>query len=146
MAFISMSDKSGRIELAIFSDIYEEKKEIIQKDQILVMDVEVNYDEPSASYKLNSKQILTMEQARASFSKFIQLKITPQQMQQDFILQLQKLLQNDIPGNCPITIEYAGQEAKAHLTLDKQWWVNPSDKLISALRNEFGREQVNIYY
>ena len=49
-------------------------------------------------------------------------------------------------GACPLTLDYTGSEARAMLQFGEAWQVDPTDNLIQALRDQFGRDNVFLHY
>src|SRR6185436_14338921 len=57
LAFTVLDDRSGRIELSVFADVYDQHKTKIFKDAILVAEGEVQPDEYSGALKMRVMQL-----------------------------------------------------------------------------------------
>lgn len=155
MAFVTLDDRSARIEVTLFADAYEEAREKISKDAILVVEGQVTFDDYSGQLKVRGKSVRTLLDARQSSVKALSLSLhdtdfnhcdtarngTPRQ---SFTQQLQQLLQPSLNGTCPIKVEYSRQDAKAQIKLGAEWYVQPSDDLIQRLKDRFGNDNVRL--
>ncbi len=145
MAFVSLNDRSGRIEVAVFSDVYAEYRSLIQKDQLLVVEGEASVDNFSGGYKLSAKKLWDMEQARAVFAKHLLVTMN-QQTNNDCVSQLMQVLQCYQGGTCPVCVVYRKDGAEAFLPLGQSWCVQPAEDLLMSLRDTFPDSRVELVY
>jgi DNA polymerase-3 subunit alpha len=134
------------LEAAVFSDVLESEREQLVKDNIIIMEADVNFDENAAVYKLSAKRVMSIEQARVLYSKSILLSLCQTVITQKLISQIQNVLKPYCHGHCPVAIHYQNQEAKAVMHLGQEWWVEPTDKMLKELRLVLGNEFVKVGY
>jgi DNA polymerase-3 subunit alpha len=151
MAFISLGDQHARIEVAVFSDVYQQYRDIIAKDALLVIEGDASVDEYSGGYKISATKIFTIEQARGVYAKHLLIDFigdNPKQKQDltNEIKSLSQVLRPHRGGNCPVCIAYMKDNARALLPLDKQWYINPTDELLAKLHEKFGSDIAQICY
>jgi DNA polymerase-3 subunit alpha len=146
MAIVSLDDRSGRIEVAVFSDVYLAEREKIVKDAILVIEGEVSNDDFSGALKMRADAIETLAEARNSRVKGLRIELLAKQLERDFTEQLASQLMPYKEGACPVTINFGSDEAKVDLRLGEAWSVDPSDDLVQVLRTHYGRDQVQLVY
>ncbi|MGB1061765.1 MAG: DNA polymerase III subunit alpha, partial [Ketobacter sp.] len=75
MAFLTLDDKSGRLEISIFSDAYEEYKDQLIKDAVLVVEGDVSLDDYSGGLKMVTRKVFGIAQARENYARLISLDI-----------------------------------------------------------------------
>ncbi len=146
LAFTVLDDRSGRIELSVFSDVYEKHKQKIFKDAVLVVEGEVQPDEYNGALKMRVAQVHTMDDARRRFADCLQIDVCGDGISRDFARRLKALLEPHRHEGCPVAIAYRSQAAEGRLVLGADWCVAPSDELLQSLRNEFGAGQVGLHY
>jgi len=146
MCIITLDDRSARIEVSLFSNIYEEVKDLIIKDTVLVVEGEVSLDDYSGSLRMRGKNVMDINRARAHFARRIQINIIGKQVEKDFSLQLQNLLEPYRSGLCPLQIHYQGAKAKAAINLGEEWRVRPDEILLNKLKASFGDNNVQLVY
>ncbi len=146
MAIITLNDNSGRLDIAVFSDVYAQHKEILQKDQLLIIEGEVSHDDFSGGLRMSAKRIMDIRSAREQYGKYILIKISRQNIDVHTLEKLENLLRMQQKGICPLVIEYAKPEASARLVLGKQWRLCPEDELLQRLRDLVGEQQVSVQY
>ncbi len=146
LAFTVLDDRSGRIELSVFADVYEQHKAKIFKDAVLIVEGEVQSDEYSDGLKLRVNQVHTMEEARRRFADCVQIDIGGGRVNDDLAACLKRLLEPHRHDGCRVAVIYRTSEAEGRLVLGSAWRVAPTDALLSSLRNEFGADQVGLHY
>lgn len=145
MAFVSLDDGFGKIDLAIFSELYNQNRELLVTDNLLVVTGEVSIDSYTNSHRMNVKDIFNMEQVRSQYGRGLVLKVTAEQAAQDFMGQLKDVMR-DRRGRCPIYIDYLREDSQARLALGNEWRVQPSDELLESLIKLLGEEAVMVEY
>lgn len=146
MAFLTLDDRSGRLEINAFSEAYAKYQHILQNDKIVVVTGAMMTDEYSGGIKVNAEHIYDIDQAREKYAKTLSLSIDYKTFNHDFLTQLSTNLSLFLDGNCPICIKYKGETAKANLILGDEWRAQPTDELIKRLNQLIGQHNVQIGY
>lgn len=146
MAFITLEDRTGMIELTVFSELYEENKEILIKDQIIIAEGEVSVDDYTGNHKIVTRVLYSLKQAREKFAKSLMITLQHNNLQSEVFEKLAEILTPFLPGRCPIQIHYENHAASAQLVLGQQWRVMPHDELLMSLRRWLGEQHVNFCY
>jgi len=145
MGFITLDDRSGRIEASLFADAFASNQALLQNDALVVVEGEVSHDDFSGGLRLRAKRVLSLESARTALAESLRLKVSQQMLQGERLRWLAELFQRH-KGACPLTLDYTGSEARAMLQFGEAWQVDPTDNLIQALRDQFGRDNVFLHY
>lgn len=145
MGFVTLDDRSGRIEASLFADAFMAAQALLQTDAMVVVEGEVSHDDFSGGLRLRVKQVMTMEDARTKLAESLRLKVAHEALKGDRLAWLGELITRH-RGGCPITLEYTGSDARAMLQFGDEWSIDPADGLIQALRDQFGRENVFLQY
>ncbi len=146
MAFVTLDDRSGRIEVAVFADTYGEYREKLVKDSLLVIDGQVSHDDYSGGLKMRAEAVRSLNDARQELAKGLQLQLASARLGGDFSLQLAAILEPYREGSCPVLIDYSRSDARGQLVLGQQWQVRPADELLQQLRDVYGRDKVSLVY
>ncbi|WP_327439881.1 DNA polymerase III subunit alpha [Pseudomonas donghuensis] len=145
MGFVTLDDRSGRIEASLFADAFMANQALLQTDAMVVVEGEVSNDDFSGGLRLRVKRVMSMEDARTNLAESLRLKVHADALKGDRLSWLGELFKRH-RGACPITMEYTGSDAKAMLQFGESWRIDPADGLIQALRDQFGRENVFLQY
>jgi len=145
MGFITLDDRSGRIEASLFADSFQAAQSLLQTDAMVVVEGEVSSDDFSGGLRLRAKRVMSLEEARTGLAESLRLTVRSEALKGDRLRWLGDLCRKH-RGACPITLDYTGQEAKALLQFGEAWRIDPADSLIQALRDQFGRENVFLQY
>ncbi len=145
MGFITLDDRSARIEASLFADAFMAAQSLLQTDAMVVVEGEVSNDDFSGGLRLRVNRVMTMEDARTNLAESLRLKVHADALKGDRLSWLGDLCKRH-RGACPITMEYTGPDAKALLQFGEDYRIDPGDGLIQALRDQFGRENVFLQY
>lgn len=144
MAFVQLEDQTGRLEVTLFADVYNNARVLLNKDQIIVVEGEVGMDEYSGGIRMSCRKVYSMAQAREIFAK--NLLICLNGHTSSLLNDLTQVLMPHKSGSCPVVVQYTNQQAKANLLLGSEWQIKPSDELLFALRELCGEQNVQLSY
>jgi DNA polymerase-3 subunit alpha len=105
MGFITLDDRSGRIEASLFADAFHSAQSLLQTDAMVVVEGEVSNDDFSGGLRLRVKRVMSMEDARTNLAESLRLKLQTQDLKGDQLRWLGELFKRH-RGACPITMEY----------------------------------------
>lgn len=145
-AFLTLDDKSGRIELSVWADKFNAYRDILSKDALLVIQGAVSEDSFTGGLKLVAESIQSIYEARCSKLRRLQLSVPKSDEAADWVDRFHHILSDFKEGNCPVTVEYNMPSAVGELSLGRQWLVQPRDELIARLREDFGKNSVTLHY
>ncbi len=146
IAFITLDDRTGRLELAVFSEAYNHYRDLIAKDRLLVVEGEVSLDDYTGGLKMSANKIYDIDHAREAFARQLVLKVDQKKAGNGFIRGLTEVLDPYRQGHCPIRVDYRQASATAQIQLGANWRVKPTDELMRRLDELVGRAHVKVEY
>ncbi len=146
MAFVTLDDRTGRIEVAIFSDAYTQARDLLLKDGLLVINGQVSYDDYNGMLKMRADTISLLADVRQQKARELHLTVESGALPAQFIQDLSGLLEPYREGSCPLVIDYQRSDARAQLRLGNDWLVRPEDELLQRLRDQYGADKVKLLY
>jgi len=145
MGFATIDDRTGRLEIAAFGEVYEKYRSIFTRDSLLIAEGAVGVDDYLGTLRLTVEKLYSMEQAREAFARSIQL-VWNALDNDGFVAKLAAVLEPFKGGSCPVGIAYTSKVAKADLQLGDEWRVHPTDELVARLRLLLGSGAVEVKY
>jgi DNA polymerase-3 subunit alpha len=147
MAILTLDDRSARIEATVFADLYHDCRDKLVKDAIVVIEGEVKNDDYSGGLRMSATSITSLNEARAKFAKELIVHIGHHDFVSQFAQQFREALKPLAKeSGCAVVVEYQSKTAKARLRLGSEWLVQPSDELLTRLRDRFGNGAVVLSY
>ena len=143
LVIIGIEDATARIDVVVFSEVFETFTSSIASGDMLVIEGEISHDDYSGGVKMSASQLLTIPAARLKFARCLELRLNQQNA--TLVSSLQALLKAH-NGKCGVQIIYNNDLAKASLNVAPSWHVMPSDELLELLGNLLGEEQVVMQY
>ncbi|MFQ2063033.1 DNA polymerase III subunit alpha [Aeromonas veronii] len=146
MGIFTLDDRSGRLDVTLFSEALEKYEELMQKDRILVVSGQVSFDDFSGGLKMSARELLDINDARERFARAIRISLDEQRIDDRFFPRLCEILEPARAGVCPVQVNYRRLGSRVRLTLGTEWRVTPTDQLIDDLRVLLGRERVELVF
>ncbi len=157
MAFVTLDDGEGRIEAAVFSELFDAQRHKLRTDELLLVEGKVSRDEFRDALKLGVDRLLTFNEARAQWASRLWLDLRGLDLRamggvrriHDLLQPFAQLLLAEPGGaakGCPVSLTYSNGAAEAELALGDSLRVRPDTDLIDALSGLLGRDRVRLDY
>jgi DNA polymerase III subunit alpha len=146
MSVLQLDDRSARIEVTVYADVYNEHRELLVKDNIVIVEGSVAHDDYSGGLAVRAKEVRSLVDARQAYAAELTIELSHNMVDDAFTARLEETLAGASGGSCPVSLVYSQARNKARVQLGKQWQVVPTDELLQALRDCVGSEQVTLQY
>jgi len=151
MASLTLDDRTGRIEVTCFNDVFEESRELLQPDAILVISGNLRPDEYTGGIGLIARSVQTLEQARAARAESLSLTLdlsdpAAHAEGAERVQQLHALLQPYSGEGTPLRLTYRRPGCEGRLRFGDNWRVQPDDALLKRLAQLLGDDAVQVIY
>jgi DNA polymerase-3 subunit alpha len=151
MAIVTLDDRTGRMDITLFSETYNNARDLLLKDGLLVISGQVRYDDYSGMLKMSAENVRLLADVRQERARELCLSLESGSLAANFIRELMEYLDpyrqvEPSQTGCAIVIDYLRSDARARLRLGDQWRVRPEDELLQRLRDNYGTNSVNLVY
>ncbi|HET6630327.1 MAG TPA: DNA polymerase III subunit alpha [Woeseiaceae bacterium] len=143
---VTLDDDSGRLEVSLFNEGFQEFRHLLVKDEIVVVAGTLRYDDFIGGWQVNAKQVQPIDKMIEARAKSMVLSLLPDGQGQRVLTLLHDLLLPYREGSCDVAVHYVGQSATGRLDLGKEWSVRPSRELRDKLAELLGRNSVRLVY
>lgn len=145
-AIVTLDDKSARIDVRFFPDMYEQFESVLENDRILLIKGQVSFDDFSGGNTITARDVMDIVQAREKNARALALNIDTQLLESKKMSQMQSILQAFNGGSCPVQLVVTHPDAQATLACGARWYVTPEDQLLHDLKQCLGDKAVSILY
>jgi len=147
MGSVMLDDRTGRMDVAVFSELYEQQRDLLSVDKILVVSGGLVYDDFRGGFSVRADQIFELEQAREAYAERLHIRLHTQAMTEtNPVPHLKSILEPFLGGRCGILLQYRHAGAQGVLRFGEQWRVRPADALLKRLRDLLGEDAVRVVY
>jgi DNA polymerase-3 subunit alpha len=143
-AFLTLDDKSGRIEVSVWAEKFNAYRDILVKDGLVVIKGVVSEDDFTGGLKLVAESIQSVYQARCGKLRGLELRISEDSA--DWVDRFRSTIEAYRDGNCSVIVNYEHRHARCALSLGKDWKLQPRDGLLMSLREQFGKHSLIMRY
>lgn len=143
---VVLDDDSGRMEISLFSEAFHEFRELLLKDEIVVVTGALRYDDFIGGWTVNAKSVVPIDRLIESRARSMVLNLAPNGQGEQLLAKLHDLLLPFREGSCDVCVHYVGDSAAAKLSLGPEWAVRPSRELRDKLADLLGNDNVRLHY
>jgi len=143
---IVLDDDTGRLEVSLFSETFQQFMHLLVKDEIVVVMGALRYDEFMSAWQVNASNVLHIDRVIESRASSIILNLHPNSQVQKLLPRLHDVLLPYREGSCDVAVQYVGSDAEARFSLGPEWTVRPSRELRDKLTDLLGRDSVRLLY
>ncbi|KJG35209.1 DNA polymerase III subunit alpha [Photobacterium angustum] len=146
IGLMTLDDRSGRMEVMLFSDALDRYVDLLEKDKIVVVSGQVSFDDFNGGLRMSAREVLDISEAREKHLRGLAISVTEQQIDEQFFARFSQVLEPHRAGTVPVNVYYQRSNARAKLTLGTEWRITPADQLISDLKTLLGDKQVELEF
>jgi len=148
-AFVTLDDKTGRLEVQIFGELYDNVREKLIKDEIIFVRGSIEDDDFTGGKKMRASDVMTLEEARARKVSKLNVEINTCNLHDGFIDELAEILQPFRPrdtAGCPVSVKIVNKVSQGDVILGDDWRVILHDDLLQKLKEHYGSGKVHLQY
>jgi DNA polymerase III subunit alpha len=141
---VVLDDDSGRIECSLFDEQYQQFREILVKDALLLVEGKLRFDEFANTWTLRVNKVSELERLREREARRIVLKLKG--VDAKLLANLQTVLTPYKGGACHLAVQYHGAIARGTYSFGAEWKVRPAPALLEDLEKLLGRGRIAVLY
>ncbi len=149
MAFVTLEDKTGEIEVIFFSSTFEEYEEVVKSGvPILVKgSLQEEGDPENRTRRVRADEVYTLVSQREEKVRQIEVEIGVDRVKNGELDALKRVL-GEHRGTCATTLVFelvtADGTGKAAMRLPEDYGTRPTEELMMSLERLFGRDSVRL--
>ena len=146
MAFLTLDDKTARVEVGVFGELYDQRRDVIHKDKVLVVKGKASRDFFSGGIRLSADELFDIEQARGQLARHMQIQLRADQTNPDLVMQLKTILAPSEQGLCGVGFEYQTPSGICQLAVANDWRIVPNKIMLDQLDSLIGQKSIRLIY
>lgn len=146
MAFLTLDDKTARIEIGVFGELYDQRRDVIHKDKVLVVKGKASHDQFSGGIRLSADELFDIQQARSNLARHMRLKINADLLNPAMVKELKAVLTPHETGNCGVDFELQSDQGVCRLEIDKRLRIHPDRLMLEQLSALVGQVNITLIY
>ncbi|MBI3149308.1 MAG: DNA polymerase III subunit alpha [Betaproteobacteria bacterium] len=142
MAFVTLDDGSAQIEVGVFSELFEQHRDWLNEDQLLVVIGKVRDDAYTGGIRVSAEALHDLDSARNLFARGLRLSCNGDGNAHRLV----ELLSPYRPGTVPVTVIYRNSSAAGEIELPQDWRIKLDQHLLHGLREWLEPRNIEILY
>ena len=141
-----LDDRSGRMEVTMFDEVYQRHRELIGKDMLVQVEGTLRFDEFSDAWRLGARALQSLDAVRERLARRLLITWPDVADAAQRLARLEALLREARDGQCGVLLRYRGPEASGTLSFGEDWKVRPTRELLERLEHLLGTSAVRLSY
>ena len=146
MAFLQLDDKTARVEVGVFGELYDQRRDVIHKDKVLVVKGKASHNHFSGDLRLSADELFDLEQARTQLARHMQIQLTADKIDQQSVHDLKRILSPSDEGLCSVGFDYCSASGTCQLDIANDWRVIPNKLMLDQLESIVGQSNIRVIY
>jgi DNA polymerase III subunit alpha len=141
-----LDDRSARLEVSLYEEIFQQHRDIIVKDAILIIDGTLRFDDFIEAWRLQAKTLMDIDRARERFARRLWLRWPAEFDGPQGMNRFEQTLKPYLRGPCGVSVTVARPDYTGRLNLADTWSVRASRELLDKLTALVGRDGWYLVY
>ncbi|MDP8162492.1 DNA polymerase III subunit alpha [Pasteurella skyensis] len=142
----SIEDRSGKLDITLFSDSLEKYGDLLEQDKIIVATGSVQFDNFNGGYRMLVREMISLDEARSRYAKNLALVIDQEQITPQFIQKLSDIITPNKEGTLPLHFYYQSPQARTLIKSGVEWRITPKNEMIESLKLFLGETAVEFEF
>jgi DNA polymerase-3 subunit alpha len=141
-----LDDRSARLEVSLYEETFQQHRDIIVKDAILIIDGTLRFDDFIEAWRLQAKSLVDIDRARERFARRLWLKWPAEFDGPQGMNRFEQILKPYLRGPCGVSVAVNRPDYTGRLNLADTWSVRPTRELLDKLSSVVGRDGWYLVY
>jgi DNA polymerase-3 subunit alpha len=141
-----LDDRSARLEVSLYEEVFQQHRDIIVKDAILIIDGTLRFDDFIEAWRLQGKSLMDIDRARERFARRLWLRWPAEFDGPLGMNRFEQLLKPYLRGPCGVSVAINRPGYGGKVNLPDAWCVRPTRELLDRLSALVGREGWYLVY
>ena len=141
-----LDDRTARLEVSLYEEVFQQHRDIIVKDAILIIDGTLRFDDFIEAWRLQAKSLMDIDRARERFARRLWLRWPAEFDGAQGMNRFEQMLKPYLRGPCGISVAINRQDYTGKVNLPDAWSVRASRDLLDKLTHLVGRDGWYLVY
>ena len=140
MAFATIEDFTGSVEMLVFSSIYEKIGSLVQPDSLILITGKISTQD-NKEPTIICEELLLLAETREKFTKNVCMNLSLNGLTNKKLDRIKKLV-NEHKGKCKFLIHVTNGDTREYIIQSQKYRVAPGNDLLVNLKEIVGAENV----
>jgi len=142
--FVTLDDRTGRIDVRVFPEMFQEIESIVQKDVMWVVEGGISYDDFNNGIRIRARKVELLETFRSNHARSVKIDLSKTGAR--LIDKLGRDLQPFQKNDCLPLVFHNEKEGYEYILQTENWRLSPSDESLLILEKHLGKDAFQIDY
>ncbi|MEX2524797.1 MAG: DNA polymerase III subunit alpha [Gammaproteobacteria bacterium] len=146
MAEICLDDRTARVYAVLYSEVYQQYRNVLQKDKLVILSGEVVEDDYyEIGYSFRTERLFDLQDFRSACGRLI-LSVEREEIEKGVLADIKSVLESHKSTQSPVLVHYRNGDITGSIKLGPEWKVDISEQLLEDIRELLGQERVKVEY
>ena len=141
-----LDDRTARLEVSLYEETFQQYRDIIVKDAILIVDGTLRFDDFIEAWRLQAKTLMDIDRARERFARRLWFRWPQEFDGPQGMSRFEEILKPYLKGPCGVSVVVTREGYSGRLNLADAWSIRASRELLDKLTALVGRDGWYLVY
>ncbi len=141
-----LDDRSARLEVSLYEETFQQHRDIIVKDAILIVEGTLRFDDFIEAWRLQAKSLMDIDRARERYARRLWLRWPEKFDGPSGLSRFEQMLKPHLRGPCAVSVSITRNDYTGRVNLAETWSVHASRALLDKLTDAVGRDGWYLVY
>ncbi|MBS7327954.1 MAG: DNA polymerase III subunit alpha [Oxalobacter sp.] len=139
---VTLDDGTAKIEVSLFDEMIEERRQVIVQDEFLMVFGRVSEDRFSGGLRVTAEEVLNLEEARCHFGDYIRFSLPERYPVESIRGLFTPYLSQD---GLAVKADYTTSQGQCQIAFSDAWRVRPTDECLKAFKDVFPDTEIKYH-
>jgi len=135
MGFITLDDRSARLEAVIYEEQLDLYQDLIKTDEVAILRVTVSKNFHDDGLRVVVDEVHSLDAIRGQLAKNLSLQLDKNKVTSELLLDLKNILVSTEDALCSVRITLIGDESNVDLVSHDEWRIKPTEEMLKGLKS-----------
>ena len=142
-AFAELEDFVGKVEVVLWSDVFEEVRNLVEIDSMVLIRGNLTFNEELAMFKLNAQKVLNLPDSRERLTRSVHVRLKTIGLLEPDVQRLHDVC-SGYEGKCQLVLHLECQGSQEMTLVSEKLKVSPDSAFTEALGEIVGKENISL--
>ncbi|MDB5102327.1 MAG: dnaE [Fibrobacteres bacterium] len=142
-AFAELEDFVGKVEVTLWSDVFEEVRNLVEIDSMVLIRGNLTFNEELAMFKLNAQKVINLNESRERLTRSVHVRMKTVGLQEPNVMLLHDLC-SEYAGKCQLVLHLEHQGGEEMIMVSEKVRLTPDKDCTRSLEGIVGPGNVSL--
>ena len=142
-AFAELEDFVGKVEVTLWSDVFEEVRNLVEVDSMVLIRGNLTFNEELGMFKLNAQKVINLQEARERLTRSVHVRLKTIGLLEPDVMAIHDVCSEN-SGKCQLVLHLECQGQQEMTLVSEKLRVSPDTAFTTSLADLVGADNISL--